>query len=76
MAFLWTFNGILWVLCAVVLVASSREFCNTELCSGHLHIAAPIGVYCELIPVKFTIVKKIPVWKIRPSGRNTEMAVY
>ena len=23
--------------------------------------------------MKFTIVKKIPVWKIRPSGRNTEI---
>ena len=30
-------------------------------------------VYSELIPVKFTILKKIPVWKIRPSGGNTEI---
>ena len=30
-------------------------------------------VYRELIPVKFTIVKKIPVGKIRPSGRSTEI---
>ena len=33
-------------------------------------------VYRELIPVKFTIVKKIPVWKIRPSGRNTEILFF
>ena len=30
-------------------------------------------VYRELITVKFTIVKKIPVCKIRPSVRNTEI---
>ena len=30
-------------------------------------------VYRELIPMKFTIVKKIPVWKIRPSGRITKI---
>ena len=30
-------------------------------------------VYRELISMKFTIVNKIPVWKIRPSGQNTEI---
>ena len=48
---------------------------NVSSRKNNVNSRAP-PVYRELIPVKFTIVKKIPVWKIRPSGRNTEIQKY